>query len=152
MKKNKKTLWQKLTGSSKDDEFDVEDVKDIEEDEERGILEQDEEEGELAIDMHQTPSDIILKTIVAGVRPEDIDISIARDMVTIKGKREESHDVMGEDYFHRELYWGAFSRTVILPTEIDVDEAEALNKNGMLVIRLPKLDKNRQTKLKIKVS
>ena len=152
MKKNKKTLWQKLTGSSKDDEFDVEDVKDIEEDEERGILEQDEEEGELAIAMHQTPSDIILKTIVAGVRPEDIDISIARDMVTIKGKREESHDVMGEDYFHRELYWGAFSRTVILPTEIDVDEAEALNKNGMLVIRLPKLDKNRQTKLKIKVS
>jgi len=149
--KNKKSLWQKLTGSSKDeDEFEVEENE--KDEEEKGILEQEEEEGELAIDMHQTPSDIVLKTIVAGVRPEDIDISIARDMVTIKGKREENHDTIDEDYFHRELYWGAFSRTVILPTEIDVDEAEAINKNGMLVIRLPKLDKNRQTKLKIKTT
>jgi len=153
MKKNKKSLWQKLVGSSKDDdEFDVEENEKEEDEEEKGILAEEEEEGELAIDMHQTPTDIILKTIVAGVRPEDIDISIARDMITIKGKREENHDIIGEDYFHRELYWGAFSRTVILPTEINVDEAEALNKNGMLVIRLPKLDKNRQTKLKIKTT
>lgn len=151
--KNKKSLWQKLTGSLKDDdEFEVEEDEKDDNKEEKGILQQEEEEGELAIDMHQTPTDIILKTIVAGVRPEDIDISIARDMVTIKGKREENHDTIDEDYFHRELYWGAFSRTVILPTEIDVDEAEALNKNGMLVIRLPKLDKNRQTKLKIKTT
>ena len=153
MKKNKKTLWQKLTGSSKnEDEFEVEESEENEGEETKGILEQGEEEGELAIDMHQTPTDIILRTIVAGVRPEEIDISIARDMVTIRGKREESHDIIGEDYFHRELYWGAFSRTVILPTEINVDEAEAMNKNGMLLIRLPKLDKNRQTKLKIKTS
>lgn len=150
--KNKRSLWQKLTGSSKDDDdFEVEDEKDSDI-EETGLLEQDEEEGQLAIDMHQTPTEIIVKTIVAGVRPEDIDISIARDMVTVKGRREENHDIIGEDYFHRELYWGAFSRTVILPTEIDVDEAEAINKNGMLIIRLPKLDKNRQTKLKIKTT
>ncbi|MGB8816285.1 MAG: Hsp20/alpha crystallin family protein [Minisyncoccia bacterium] len=153
MKKNKKSLWQKLTGSSKDeDEFEVEEEEKDEVEEVRGILSEEEEEGELAIDLHQTPNDIILKTIVAGIRPEDIDISISRDMVTIKGKREESHDIIGEDYFHKELYWGAFSRTVILPTEINVDEAEALNKNGMLLIKLPKLDKNRQTKLKIKTT
>ncbi len=150
--KNKRSLWQKLTGSSKDDDdFDVENEKDNDTDETE-LMEQDEEEGQLAIDMHQTPSEIIVKTIVAGVRPEDIDISIARDMVTVKGRRGENHDIIGEDYFHRELYWGAFSRTVILPTEIDVDEAEAINKNGMLIIRLPKLDKNRQTKLKIKTT
>ncbi|TSC84448.1 MAG: HSP20 family protein [Parcubacteria group bacterium Gr01-1014_17] len=108
------------------------------------------EEGELAVDVYQTPDDIVLKTMVAGVRPEDLDLSITRDMVTIKGKREESHEVETEDFFHKELYWGSFSRTVLLPQEIDVEAAEASEKHGLLIIKLPKIDKDRQTKLKVK--
>ena len=100
--------------------------------------------------MYQTPSEIVIKTMIAGVKQEDLDISITRDMVIIKGRREESNDTAGNDYFHKELYWGLFSRTIILPQEIDVDESEAINKNGLLVIKLPKIDKHRQAKLKIK--
>ena len=108
------------------------------------------EEGELTIDVYQTPGEIVIKSMVAGVKPEDLDISIARDMVTIKGKRETERFVKDEDYVHQELYWGSFSRTIMLPTEIDVEEADAIEKHGLLIIRLPKIDKNRQTRLKVK--
>lgn len=108
------------------------------------------EEGQLTIDLYQTPTEIIIKSMVAGVKPEDLDIAITRDMVTIKGKRETERFVKEEDYFHRELYWGSFSRTIMLPAEIEVEEAEAVEKHGLLILRLPKIDKNRQTRLKVK--
>ena len=110
------------------------------------------EEGELTVDVYQTPDDIMIKTIVAGVRPEDLDISITRDMVTIRGSRQESNEVNDGDYFHKELYWGTFSRTILLPQEIDVDASEASEKHGLLTLRLPKMDKSRQTKLKVRSS
>jgi len=109
-----------------------------------------EEEGQLTIDMHQTPKEIIVQSIVAGLKPEDLDISISRDMVTIKGKRSRQHSASSDDYFYQELYWGAFSRSIILPQEIDVDEAEAVLKNGVLTLTLPKLDKSRIQKIKVK--
>ncbi len=108
------------------------------------------EEGELSVDVYQNPTEIIIKTMVAGVKPEDLDVSISREMVTIKGKREEERTISKEDYFHKELYWGSFSRTIILPQEVDVDSAEATEKHGLLILRLPKLNKNRQTKVKVR--
>ena len=143
----KKSFFEKLTGIVR-----VDDDKDqkLEDETEENIEESEEEtEGQLAIDMYQTPSEIVIKTM-AGVKQEDLDVSITRDVVTIRGKREESNDTAGNDYFHKELYWGSFSRTIILPQEIDVDESEAIYKNGLLTIRMPKIDKNRQAKLKIK--
>lgn len=109
-----------------------------------------EPEGELAVDVYQTPTHIIVKAMIAGVRPEDLDVSITRDMVTIRGKRERHTEGGTDDFIFQELYWGAFARTVVLPQEVDTDGAEAFEKHGLLVIRLPKLDKSRQTKLKIK--
>jgi HSP20 family protein len=79
-----------------------------------------------------------------------LDIAITRDMVTIKGKRVEQKDVQEDNYVYQELYWGAFARTIVLPAEVDVDMAEASEKHGLLTIRLPKLNKDRQTKLKVK--
>lgn len=111
-----------------------------------------EEEGELTVDVYQTPDMIVIKSMIAGVRPEDLDISITRDVVTIHGKREEERVAREEDYFSRELYWGSFSRTISLPQEIDVDEAEAIEKHGLLILKLPKLDKKRQSKLKVKMA
>ncbi len=108
------------------------------------------EEGELSVDVYQNQNEIIIKTMVSGVKPEDLDVSISRDMVTIKGKRENEKTISDEDYFHRELYWGSFSRTIVLPQEIDVDASEAIEKHGLLIIRLPKLDKNRSTRLKVR--
>lgn len=108
------------------------------------------EEAELTVDLYQTNSEIIVQTMVAGVQPDNLSITINRDTITIRGNREENQSISGDDYFIRELYWGAFSRTISLPEEVDPEEAEAIEKHGLLIIRLPKLDKNRETKLKIK--
>jgi HSP20 family protein len=105
---------------------------------------------QLTVDVYQTPEDIYIRALVAGVRPEDLDIAITRDMVTIQGKRVEQKEVEDEGYVYRELYWGTFARTVVLPAEVDVDGADASEKHGLLTIRLPKVNKDRQTKLKVK--
>lgn len=110
----------------------------------------DPQEGELPVDMYQTKDAIVIRALVAGVSPNDLDISITRDMVTIKGLREELQESQNDDYFHRELFWGSFSRSLILPEEVVIDEADAQEKHGLLEIRLPKLDKNRSTQLKVK--
>ncbi len=109
-----------------------------------------EPEGELAVDVYQTPTHIIIKAMLAGVRPEDLDVSITRDMVTVRGKREQHTEGTTGDFFFQELYWGSFSRTVMLPQEVEIEEAEAVEKHGLLIIRLPKLDKGRQAKLKVR--
>lgn len=111
-----------------------------------------ESEGQLTIDVYQTDSDIVIKSTIAGVKPEDIDVNITNEMVTIKGKREQDEEIKGEDYYYQECYWGAFSRSVILPVDIDAQKAEATLKNGILTIRLPKADKARTKKLKIKTT
>ena len=112
--------------------------------------EEEEPSGELAVDVYQTPTHIVIKAMIAGVRPEDLDVSITRDMVTVRGKRESHTEGTAGCFFFQELYWGSFSRTIVLPQEIDIESAEAQEKHGLLVIRLPKLDKSRQAKLKVK--
>jgi len=109
-------------------------------------------DGELSVDVYQTPSHIVVKAMIAGVRPEDLDVTITRDMVTIRGKREQHTEGNAGDFFFQELYWGSFSRTIVLPQEVEVEEAEAVEKHGLLIIRLPKLDKGRQAKLKVRSS
>lgn len=108
------------------------------------------QEGELPVDMYQTGDDVVIRALIAGVSPDDLDIAITRDMVTIKGMREEIQEAADDDYYHRELFWGSFSRTLLLPEEVLIDEAEAQEKHGLLEIRLPKVDKNRSTKLAVK--
>lgn len=111
---------------------------------------EEESEGQLSVDVYQTPGEIIVQSMVAGVRPEDLSINITRDMITIRGKREENRIISDDNYFTKELYWGSFSRTILLPQEIDPEEAEAIEKHGLLIIKLPKMDKGRQTSLKVK--
>lgn len=110
------------------------------------------QEGELPVDMYQTGDSIVIRALVAGVSPEDLDIAITRDMVTIKGHREEDQEAPDDDYYHRELFWGAFTRTLLLPEEVLIDEAEAKEQHGLLEIRLPKVDKDRSTRLKVKTN
>jgi len=146
MAKEKKSFFERLTGAvSIPEQFEEE----FEEAKDKWI-ETTPEEGELSVDVFQNQNEIIIKTMVAGVKPEDLDVSISRDMVTVKGKRENERMVADDDYFHRELYWGTFSRTIVLPQEIDVDASEAIEKHGLLIIKLPKLDKNRSTRLKVR--
>ena len=99
------------------------------------------EEGQLTVDVFQSGNEIIVQATVGGVNNDDLDISIAKDMVTIKGRRQRIEKVKQSDYFHQELYWGSFSRSIILPKDIDVDKAKASIKNGLLTLRLPVLNK-----------
>ena len=152
--KDNRSFFEKLTGSMKmDDEPEILPLEKKLPGKGKGDeawFDEESEDGELTIDVYQSPSEIVIKSMVAGVKPEDLDISITRDMVTIKGKRETERTVSDDDYFHRELYWGSFSRTIMLPAEIEVEEADAVEKHGLLIIRLPKIDKNRQTRLRVK--
>lgn len=106
--------------------------------------------GELPIDLYETPNEIIIQTLIAGVLPENLSIDITRDTVKITGRREEGKDVSKDSYHVRELYWGAFERTVDLPEEVEIDAAEAIERHGMLNIKMPKIDKRRRSVLKIK--
>lgn len=109
-----------------------------------------ESEGQLTIDVYQTPNEIVIMSTIAGVSPEDIDITMANDMITIKGNRKKNEEVQEEDYYYQECYWGPFSRSVILPIDIEVDQAQASMKNGILTIRLPKIEKVKTKKITIK--
>lgn len=99
------------------------------------------EEGHLTVDVFQNGKDIVIQSTIAGTDPKDIDVSITKDVVTIKGRRSSEEKVKSHDYYHRELYWGSFSRSIILPAEIDPDNAKASIKNGVLTIRLPRIEK-----------
>lgn len=107
------------------------------------------DEGQLTVDVYQTEDDIVIKSTIAGVTVDDIDIAITNDMVTIKGKRHADETIDQDDYYYQELYWGAFSRSIILPEDIDVEKASASMKNGILTLHLPKLAKSRMKKVKI---
>ncbi|TSC89854.1 MAG: HSP20 family protein [Parcubacteria group bacterium Gr01-1014_3] len=108
------------------------------------------DDGQLTIDVYQSPDEIILESPIAGVRPEDVDVSITNESVTIKGKREHERRVRDDDYFYQECYWGRFSRSIILPQEVDAERSEAFIKNGVLTVRMPKLNRQRSKKLHVK--
>jgi len=110
-----------------------------------------EPEGELSIDVYQTENDIIIKALIAGTKAKDLDISITNDMVTIKGQRKHQEVVKSDNYYYQECYWGKFSRSIILPTEISVDHAEAIFKNGLLTVILPKSSKVKSKKIEVKI-
>ncbi|MDO8492528.1 MAG: Hsp20/alpha crystallin family protein [bacterium] len=154
VEKQKKSFFERLTGVINMDHLNDETEKNPKEGDGKGtnssLLEEDNSVGQLTVDVSQTADSIVIKAMVAGVKPEDLDVSITRDMVTIRGKRTEDSTVTESDYFLKELYWGEFARTIVLPAEIEADEAEAQERHGLLIIKLPKLDKHKQTRLRVK--
>lgn len=118
--------------------------------EEAGWLDEEYEEGQLSIDVYQTPTKLIVKSTIAGVKAEDIDISINNDMLTIRGKREMTEKIKEADYLYKECYWGSFSRSIILPVEIDAENIGAALENGVLTVTLPKARSAKQISIKVK--
>jgi len=111
-----------------------------------------EQEGQLTVDVYQTEQDIVIKSTIAGVEPQTLDIAITNDMVTIKGVREKDEEVSEEDYYCQECYWGPFSRSIILPLDVDTDKTSAMMKNGILTVRLPKVEKSKTKKIRVKMA
>lgn len=150
---NSKSFFERLTGGIMNQDEEVEEFvakspqkKELHKEE----LDNEEEIGQLTVDMYQTPNEIIIQTIVAGVKQEDLDVSVAQDMITIKGKRQRTREMSEENYYYKELYWGSFSRSMMLPQEIDPDQIDATLKHGVLTVRLPKINKEKVQRIKIK--
>lgn len=177
MTKIKKSFFEKLTGSKKigDEEIEFEreqlisrpisnvyseDVEEemiisssprqIEREESRANISQEDGEGQLTIDVYQTDNEIVIKSTIAGVKPEDLDVSISNDMITIRGERKQDEDAPEENYYYQECYWGSFSRSVILPVDVLADKIEASMKNGILTIRMLKADNTRTKKIQVR--
>ncbi|MDP3727077.1 MAG: Hsp20/alpha crystallin family protein [bacterium] len=108
------------------------------------------EEGQLTVDIFDEGLAIIIQSSVAGVKPEDIDISLQEETLTIRGTRRRAKEVDEGNFYYKELYWGTFSRAIILPEEVDFQKADANIKNGLLTIKLPKKDRS-EKKIKIKM-
>jgi len=111
----------------------------------------DDAEGHLTIDVYQNEENIVIESTIAGVNVDDLDIAITPESVTIKGKRERKERVKKDDYLYQECFWGKFSRSIILPQEIDPDKSSASLKDGILKIVLPKIHKTRSKKVRVKL-
>ncbi len=110
-----------------------------------------EQEGELVVDVFETGADFVVSAAIAGVQIKDLDISLEKDMMIIKGSRCDPHDHPDRKYFYQECYWGPFSRKIILPENIDVDKADAQMDKGVLTIKIPKMESN-GTRTGVKIS
>lgn len=109
-------------------------------------------EGTLTVDVFKDGDDYVVQSTVAGVKDSDLDINITNESVTIRGEREKEKKVEDHNYFYQECYWGKFSRSIILPEEIDPEKSTAVVKSGILTIRMPKLSRHRAKKLKVKAT
>ncbi|MFA5392573.1 MAG: Hsp20/alpha crystallin family protein [Candidatus Paceibacterota bacterium] len=107
------------------------------------------EEGELAIDLYETMENLILQAVIGGMKAKDLDISITNDMITIRGERKREENGKIDKFHYEECFWGAFSRSIILPQEINADKAKATIKNGLLTIILPKSEQIKKKVLEI---
>jgi HSP20 family protein len=95
---------------------------------------------ELAVDVYETDQEVVVRTAVPGARPEDLDITVMGDTLTIKCQTEEDPEVKNEQYIRREMHCGAFSRSVTLPSGLEPDKAEATFEAGVLTLTIPKAE------------
>jgi len=103
-----------------------------------------------ALDVYQTPSEIVVKAALPGVKPEDVNIDITGDTLTIKGESKAEQEVKREDYLYQERRYGAFSRSVLLPGGLKSDKAEATIEDGVLTLTIPKAEEVKPKAIKVK--
>ncbi len=108
-----------------------------------------ESEGKLAIDLYKVGSSLVIQSTIAGVKPEDLEITIQGGIVNIKGVRIKQNEEPDKFYFSQECYWGPFSKQIVLPEEVDPTRIEASLKEGILTIRIPRIEKEKKRKVKI---
>ena len=105
-------------------------------------------DGQLAVDVIENQKKIIIRSAIAGVKPEDLDINVSGDTITIKGKREIDCKADKTSTTHiQECHWGGFSRSIVLPSHVKSDKVDAKLKNGILTITLPKTDPTASVKV-----
>ena len=147
----KPSFFQRLTGAVPAEEYTDEEYQDTDPRAERyQSYEEDPAGSELKIDVYQTGDAIMVRGFIPGVPSSNVELSLTRDMLTIEARREENKEVTDDAYFTRELDWTPLTRTVLLPSEVDIDQAEASENHGVLTIRMPKINKDREAKVKVR--
>jgi HSP20 family protein len=96
-----------------------------------------EQEGQLAVDVLETPTEVVVVATLAGTKSDKVSLHLHKDLLTIRGERELPVPE-ATNYFYQECFWGRFSRTIVLPVDVKEDSARAEYKNGILVIRFLK--------------
>lgn len=109
----------------------------------------DEADGQVALDVYQTDDHVVIKAPIAGVKDNDLELTVTDEVVTIKGSRSDSHAVSREAYLLQECYWGSFSRSYVLPVAVDAERAQAVLQAGLLTITIPKLEKSKARTIQI---
>ena len=107
--------------------------------------------GQLTVDIYHTPNDIVVESAIAGANPGDIDVIVASDSVSINGLRRRELESADAEYLHRECYWGKFTRSIILPEEVDPENASVKFKNGILSVRMPKTNRKKTRRLEVRM-
>jgi HSP20 family protein len=111
---------------------------------------QDKNDGQLACDVYQTKSHFVVIAPIAGVKLSEVEVAVKDEILTIKGKRDLNLDVKEEDYITQECFWGTFSRSIILPQAVETAKIQANFKDGILEIKIPKVEKIKSKIIKIK--
>ena len=104
---------------------------------------------ELPVDVYQTDNDVVVKATLPGTKPEEVDISITGDILTIRGEHKEEQEMKEENYLRRERRYGTFSRSIRIPIPIQSDKAEAVFENGVLTLTLPKAEEAKPKQIKV---
>ena len=139
----------KKSKKNKEKEISIKEL-DLDLEEEKEKKEWFKKEGQLVVDVFQTDSEIIIQSPVAGVKPEDLDISIENDIISIRGERKKPREPQEKNYLYQECWWGAFSRKIVLPEEVNPEEISASMKKGILTIKLPIIHREKERKISVK--
>ena len=106
-------------------------------------------QGQFPVEVSQTADAVEVKAALPGFSPEDVDISINNDVLTIKGEHREQTEDKKKEYYRREIRYGSFQRSFSLPVSVDTEKAEARFDNGLLHLTLPKAETVRPKQIKI---
>ncbi len=106
--------------------------------------------GQIAVDVYQTKTDVVVVCPVPGVNKNDVEVSLVENTLTIRGRRQASETIQESDYFAQELHWGEISRSIVLPTQVKEEGAEAVLKDGILSVRIPKAEQDKVKKIEIR--
>ncbi len=107
---------------------------------------------ELALDIYETDNSLVLISPIAGAKDEELEVSVEKDMLIIKGRRAEpfAEENPQKKYICKECYWGGFMKRIILPDDVDINKIQAALKNGLLTLKIPKFPKEHEpNKIKI---
>lgn len=105
--------------------------------------------GQLVVDVYETDKELVVQSAIAGIKNDQIDVSLDNDILIIKGEREDPSKEKDKRYFLKECYWGSFSKEIILPREIDTGKIDAKVKDGILTVRMQKIEKAKNKKIEV---